>query len=283
MEKPWTDFNPNARQQSIADSIFGSPLEQAQAKREESFQNWLNQRRASVEKQRTDDIRMAKYNALGNALTTLVQPLGWAIGGSTAGVQPYDNRQYLEAFNRAVKANEDLRNIGDMEAEYQFKLADENYRRELAIANEERKQQLELDKQKQIFDLRSQLNKEQIEGRIAVAEATAKAKMKFSVNGKKVTESVRDNLIKRANTAYANILADYYKKKQVGIEGLQEPPTYDDFLKQFASENGYNVSEGVESAPATTVAPAKTSTGRTTANLGNITSNSKSGRSTAKL
>ena len=138
MEKPLTDFNPNARQQSIADLIFGSPLEQAQSQRDASFQNWLNQRRASVEKQRTDDIKMAKYNALGNALTTMVQPIGWAIGGSTGDVQPYDNRQYLEAFNRAVKASDDLRNIGDMEAEYQFKLADEDYRRQLALEDRQR-------------------------------------------------------------------------------------------------------------------------------------------------
>lgn len=246
---------------TIYDSIFGNTpaVQAAAAARDASFQDWLNQRRQAVEQQRTDNVKMARLNALGNVLTTMVQPLGWAVGGKstgvTGGVQPVDNRQYLDSFTRAMKAADDLRNIGTLEGEYQFKLADENYRRQLALEDEQRRQELalqtyeqranlDLEKQKQIYDLRSQLSQQQMEERIKVAEATAKAKFKFSTRGGgKVAESVRDNLLKRANTAYAQILADYYKKRQIGIENLQEPPTYDEFLRKFASENGYNVSE----------------------------------------
>ena len=246
---------------TIYDSIFGNTpaLQAAAAARNASFQDWLNQRKQAVEQQRTDNVKMARLNALGNVLTTMVQPLGWAVGGKstgvTGGVQPVDNRQYLQAFERAMKANDDLRNIGTLEGEYQFKLADENYRRQLALEDEQRRQELalqtyeqranlDLEKQKQIYGLRSQLSQQQMEERIKVAEATAKAKFQFSTRGGgKVAESVRDNLLKRANTAYAQILADYYKKRQIGIENLQEPPTYDEFLRKFASENGYNVSE----------------------------------------
>lgn len=279
---------PPEKQRVIFNSIFSDKnVQAAESARDASFQDWINSRKKSVESEKETSARLARVNALGNVLTTMVQPIGWAIGGGksgvTGGVQQYDNRQYLDAFNRAMKANEDLRNIGDMEAEYQFKLADDNYRRELAIANEERKQQLELDKQRKIFDMRSKLNQEQIEGRIKVAEASARAKYNFSAGGKKVTESVRDNLLKRANTAYANILADYYKKKQVGIENLQEPPSYDEFLKQFASENGYQVADSQNAKPESQAVASGASGGRTTANLGNTSSSNKSGRSTAKL
>ena len=135
---------------NIYASLFGSPATQAAAKkRDATFQDWLNTRKQAVESQRTDDVKMARYNAFGNLLTTMVQPLGWGIGnkfsGKTGGVQPYDNRQYIEAFNRAVRATDDLRNIGTMEGEYQFKIADENYRRALQLDDEARKRQAALE------------------------------------------------------------------------------------------------------------------------------------------
>lgn len=232
---------------TIYDSIFGqSPAVQAAAAaRDASFQDWLNQRKQAVEQQRTEDRRIATFNALGNALTTMVQPLGWAIGGSTAGVQPVDNRQYLEAFNRALKSNEDLRNIGTLEGEYQFKLADEAYRRAQAVEDYQRKADIEFDKQKQIFDMRSQLSRQQMEERIKVAEATAKAKYIFSTRGGgRASESVIDNFLKRANSAYMGIVEDYEKKKNLGIVGLQEPEPYDKFIQKYGAGEGIIVSEG---------------------------------------
>lgn len=291
---------PREKQQSIIDSVFGpeeqtpSASEQAAAVRDQRFQDWLNSRKQAVEQQRTDATKMARFNALGNVLTTMVQPLGWAVGGSTAGVQPVDNRQYLDAFNRAVKASDDLRNIGTLEGEYQFKLADENYRRQLALEDEQRKQaqaldayeqraNLDLEKQKQLYGLRSQLSQQQMEERIKVAEATAKAKYQFRTSGGgKITESVRDNLLKRANSAYAQLLSDYYKKKGVGIENLQEPPSYDQFLAKFASDNGYNVSEtsgGTQASGSTTGSkPAGKKGGFQTGNTSTAASSAPAGK-----
>lgn len=285
---------PADKQQSIYDSVFGpkpaesSAAEQAAALRDKSFQDWLASRRQAVEQQRTDAVKMARFNALGNVLTTMVQPLGWGVGGKwsgvTGGVQPIDNRQYLDAFNRAVKASEDLRNIGTLEGEYQFKLADEAVRRAQALEDYENKSKIELEKQKQIFDMRSQLSKQQMEERIKVAEATAKAKFQFNTrNGQKVTESVRDNLLKRANTAYAQILADYYKKKQTGIENLQEPPSYDEFLKKFASQNGYAVAESQNAKdpkqePTAPHSPTTAPSGKKANPMGGTTSATASGK-----
>ena len=257
------------------DRVFGpDPAEPTEAERlaalrEQRYSDMLRMKRNELQQQRTDATRMAQFNALGNVLTTMVQPLGWTAGGVTGGVQPYDDRQYLDAFNRAVKASDDLRNLGSLEAEYRFKVADEDYQRAIKEQDYQKRVDLDLEKQKQIFDMRSELSRQQMEERIKVAEATAKAKFQFSTrNGQKVTESVRDNLLKRANTAYAQILADYYKKKQVGIENLQEPPTYDEFLKQFASQNGYAVAESqnakqptaTTASPAAPAAPAASST-----------------------
>lgn len=253
---------PAETQSQIYDSVFGPEPTPAET-RDARFQDWINSRKQAIEQQRTDDVRMARINALGNVLTTMVQPLGWAIGGKgtgvTGGVQPVDNRQYLQAFERAVKANDDLRNIGTLEGEYQFKLAEDEARRAQALEDFEQKQAINLETQRRIFDMRSQLSQQQMEERIKVAEATARAKFQFSTkNGQKVAESVRDNLLKRANAAYAQILADYYKKKDVGIENLKEPPSYDEFLKQFASQNGYAVAESQNAKEPETKTPAAT-------------------------
>lgn len=93
----------------------------------DSYQDMLNAHREALMKERTDNAKMARFAALGNALTSMVQPLGWAIGGgglgrgATSGYQPYDNREYISAFNRAIQAGQDLRNVNLKDAEFQYK------------------------------------------------------------------------------------------------------------------------------------------------------------------
>lgn len=263
--------------QAINDSVFGklaemeaeknkpqpTPAEVAYGERNSAFQEMLNSRKQVAEQARTDSVKMARYNALGNLLTSLVQPIGWGIGGgkgATGGVQPYDNRAYLDAFNRAVKATDELRSIGTKEAEYKFQLADEKYRRELGledearrrqntIEDEERRAKIKAEAERQTFERRAELEEQKIQGRIKVNEENAKAKMRFHVGGRQVSDSVRDNLLKRANAAYAAILQDYNKKKMAGIEGLQEPPSYDEFVKKFAYDNdGVSVTDTTRSS-----------------------------------
>lgn len=288
---------------SIYASIFGeSPAtQQARANRNSAFQAMLDTRKKAAEEQKTADETMARYNAFGNLLTTMVQPLGWGVGGgfngsNTGGVQKYDDRQYISAFNRAVKDAENLRNIGTEQDEYRLRLANEDYERALANdrmaqqaalreIEDERRQKIKDEAEARTYERRSQLNQEQIAGRIALAEATARAKYQFrTTGGGRVGDSVRDNLLKRANAAYAAILQDYNKKQMAGIEGLQEPPTYDEFLQQFGAQNGVSVSTGTTQAekPSTTAKPSG-GAGRTTANLGNTKKNTGSGRTTAKL
>jgi hypothetical protein len=89
------------------------------------YEDMLAAHRAELMKERTDNVKMAKFAALGNALRSMVQPLGWAVGGgkTTAAYQPYDEREYIQAFNRALQADRELRNVNLKDADYQFKTA----------------------------------------------------------------------------------------------------------------------------------------------------------------
>lgn len=183
-------------------SIFGEneSTQKARDARNSAFQAMLNTRKQVAEQSRTDNVAMARWNALGNVLTTMVQPVAWAIGGkgtgATGGVQKYDDRQYIAAFNRAVKDADDLQNIGNAEAEYRFKLADEDYRRAMSLEDEDRRRKqanedydrkrriameeeearenARMERLQQEYELRTKLAEVQNAGKIAYANATRK-------------------------------------------------------------------------------------------------------------
>lgn len=243
-----TDTMTERPDSNIYASIFGpSPeVQAAAAARDASFQDWLNSRKQAVEQQRTDDVRMARLNAIGNVLTTMVQPLGWAIGGqgkATGGVQPIDNRQYLQAFERAMKANDDLRNIGTLEGEYQFKLADENYRRAKALEDYGIKQNLELERQAAYAKQRHDYTMAEIQarGQAKLDVERYKAQFKLTMNGAKISKDLQTIFYERAATAWANYVADYAKKDAVNIEH-KPMMSQDEFMKLFALGQGYQLS-----------------------------------------
>lgn len=237
-----------ADKKNIYSSIFGKEpaTQQAAAQRDTAFQSWLNTRKQAAEQQRTSDVNMAKYNALGNILTTMVQPIGWAVGGkgkTTGNYQPYDNRQYLEAFNRAVKASDDLRNIGSAEQEYQFKLADENYKRQLALEDEARRREasredLEYKAQQRINEIQQKFENDmakinrQGEIRQEIAAFNASHKISNRSTGLSVNEREKLKLM--------GMYGDYRKNK----ENYNEiPKSYADWLQEI----GYSVSNNAAS------------------------------------
>ena len=213
----------------VYDSIFGeSPaVQQARAARNASYQDMLNSRRQAAEQQRTDDVKMARWNALGNALTTMVQPLGWGIGGgfsggAPGGVQQYDDRQYLNAFNRAVKASDDLRNIGTAEDDYKFKLAEEDYKRKLALEDSERQQARMLERQEKAAQAREERDRKLHEQRMELEEQKAAYRQQLAdwnathrVTSKSTGLSVDDRAMLKnleAYNKYANSEAEYGRK-----------------------------------------------------------------------
>ena len=117
---------PVQQKMSMADAYL-KDAERYSRQTATKYQDMLNAHREALMKERTDNAKMARFAALGNALTSMVQPLGWAIGGgglgrgATSGYQPYDNREYISAFNRAIQAGQDLRNVNLKDAEFQYK------------------------------------------------------------------------------------------------------------------------------------------------------------------
>ena len=291
--------------QSIVDTVFGpKPAEPTEAERlaalrDQRFSDWINSRKKEIEQQRTDATRMARFNALGNVLTTMVQPLGWTAGGVTGGVQPYDDRQYLDAFNRAVKASDDLRNIGNLEAEYQFKLADNAYNEAKALENYEKRKDIEYGYKSEYAKQRQleELEKITLRGEYKLSEAELRGKYKITKNGREIS----GDELKTAKTQYAHYLEKYRTDVGRGVQRTEPngmPLSFGAWLGSDAGGN-YNVTPNdgtaaTPAAPATPAASAATgqrqassgstaSSTRTTADLGDSSSNRNNRRTTAQL
>lgn len=225
------------------------------------FQDMMDQRRQTLEQARTDNAKMARFNALGNALRTLVQPIGWAAGGSTAPVQPYDNRQYLESFNRAVKAADDVRNLGVQEM--QFKLGQE------AAEVADAKREYEVLRQAKIqSDYASQRQDEEMEKILARADAQkelAEVKAKYKVT--RAGTPVEEKMLSTAWTAYNQYLSYYQKQKTAGVIVPDQPMTFEQYLGDNKIGPGYRLE------PAS---GAETESGSSSAKTGKPASSAKS-------
>ena len=239
---------------NIYASIFGeTPETQAAYQgRNATFQDMLNQRKQAYEQAKTDNVKMAKYNALGNLITSMVQPIGWAAGGSTAGVQPYDQRAYLESFSRAVKANDDLRNIGTSDAEFQYKLADEAFQRAIAREDEERKRRQRVeDAERQInYQLEKQQNqfehqREMEELKADRRQALEEYKQSHRVTRKGTGLTVEDRILLKEMDAY---------NQEMKIREANKQPieTFD----EWAGRHGYQVDRVRPATTTTTTAAA---------------------------
>lgn len=251
-------------------SLFGdSPAaQQARETRNASFQDMLSSRRQAAEQARTDNAQMARYNALGNVLTTMVQPLGWAVGGSTGNVQQYDNRQYLDAFNRAVKASDDLRNIGTLEDDYRFKLAEQDYNRLQSLEDSERQQQRMIERQELAEQGRIERDQKKYEQQMELQQQKDDARMQLEqyrqthrVSKKGTGLSVSDKLLLEEIRAYNQYVNNQSK--------VGKP--FDNF-DQWMDKKGYKVDNvrtanpGGLSSSSTSSSPAS---GKTSSGSGN--------------
>lgn len=98
-----------------------------------------------VEKEKTDAAKMQKYYALSDAFSALGRmggaAIGGAIGGDVLGSAPVvpeykESRGYIDAFERAKKANDRIKELDNMS--YQLALRDEDRKLQKATAEEER-------------------------------------------------------------------------------------------------------------------------------------------------
>ena len=241
-----------AQQKAITDSVFGTKTQEPEKtelekKREAynmTYQEMMANQRQRLENQRTSDARMARVNALGNLLTTMVQPVGWAIGGATpgpAGVEPYDNRQYLEAFNRAVKATNDIRNLGLAEDEFKLRQAEADYKRAQAAVDAETAWDTWKKKKDYEAEIKSDLSKQSHEqameklaaqGENQKAVAALKASLRIPSSGSLTFEQRMQLKDKDSYNAYRKI-----------AQAKGEPVmTYAEYLKTLGISDGTNSS-----------------------------------------
>ena len=229
----------------VYDSIFGpektepekTELEKLDEARRLSYKEMIENRKKVLQQQQTNDYRLASFNALGNALRTMVQPVGWAAGSSTAGVQPYDERQYLESFNRAVKANDDLRNLGVLEDQFKYKLADEEYQRKVALEDSMAAKDFDAKVKAEYAKERHQYTMEEIAARGDVQKQVAMIRAK---NVKKNGKNISEDDLKTAKTQWYRYLGRYWDDVGRNVERKEKngPLSFSQFL---TNKYGYTV------------------------------------------
>jgi hypothetical protein len=114
------------------------------------FSDMLAPFRESIKQEKTDAVKMQKYYALTDALNALGKMGGTAIGGAIGGgvldsapaVAEYQpSRGYIDAFERARKANDRLRALDEQEFQLEYnrkqKEEDRAYRAKVDKANKE--------------------------------------------------------------------------------------------------------------------------------------------------
>lgn len=119
-------------------SVYGAFAYDPDAELNKSINELLQEQVKATEKRRTDAAKLAQIAALGNVLQTAFAPVGW-IGqrGATSQVANPDSRQYITAFNEALKAQQDLANVGVNAAKMRLDLA--NRRAERAYQAQQRR------------------------------------------------------------------------------------------------------------------------------------------------
>lgn len=148
------------------------------------LKNSLTIMRQNAEKEKTDAGKMQQYYALTDALNAIGKLGGSAVGSAVGGnvadsapaVDPYkESRGYLEAFERAKKANDRLRELD--EKDFQLALRDEQraYDRTIKDADNALRMRLaDIDRQWQVEYLRI---KSEIDQAVAQQNMELKAKL----------------------------------------------------------------------------------------------------------
>lgn len=148
--------------------------------------NRLADMRKSAEQEKTDAAKMQKYYALTDVFKSIGQLGGTAVGGAIGGnmadsapaVDPYkESRGYLEAFEKAKKANDRIKDLD--EKGFSLLLRDEERAYNKAMADEERAykekmQALDWEYQKDFYDFKSKIDQAIAQGNMELqAKLTA--------------------------------------------------------------------------------------------------------------
>ena len=212
---PSTANNPSPRDPSIF-GAFAYDVNAADQALDQSINDMLQAQYQATEKRRTDAAKMAQIAALGNVLQTAFAPVGW-IGqrGATSQVANPDSRQYITAFNEALKAQQDLGNIGMQAAQMRLNMAIRRADREYQAQQRRDDRDYAAQQRKDYRDYEEQLwNKRQdrLEAENEKARSERATRQHEQALAKVVASTTQKYQIAIANKTFSGTLDEYAKK-----------------------------------------------------------------------
>lgn len=200
--------------------------------------------------QRTNAHKLAQVTALGNVLQNIFTPVAWRAGGQgKATSQPItpDNRAYITAFNEAIKADQNLSNVGNQSKQLLL-----NYEMDQAARARARKDkwaEMEYKQAQNDYIAERNLQNEllKIQTRFASREelerTKADLKSRFNIvgrDGKTPDDKEFEKIVMYVNREYAKQYGKYIAGQLP--EGY-ELPSKEEFFKQIAPEWGWRYEE----------------------------------------
>lgn len=246
------DANKSAEAKISAPTLptfTGGEMSETAPEKPKSFAEILSERyedmRKAAKQEKTDAAKMQKYYALTDALRAIGQLGGTAVGGAIGGdlpdsapaVDPYkESRGYLDAFERAKRANDRIKELD--EKGFSLALRDEQRAYDQAMREEDRayKEKLDaLDKQwqKDFYDYRSKIDQAIAQGNM---ELQAKLKKEQEEREQKYWE--KRNAITQQHDIVMKAWGERIVNKQMGLDANGNPKEdgvdfafYDDNVK----------------------------------------------------
>lgn len=236
---------PASRNPSVYGAFASYDANAADRALDQSINDMLHAQYEATEKRRTDAAKLAKVAALGNVLQTAFVPFGW-IGqkGATSQVAAPDSRQYVTAFNEALKAQQDLANVGVNAAKMRLDLA--NRRAERAYQAQQRRDDREFSAklQRQNMEFQAENNRKNMEFQAEMQKQVRKdsaelqkelANLKFEQskelariqagNSMALYDRQSQNRINEINQRYANMYDQTVAKAFAKLKE-KDPKTY---------------------------------------------------------
>lgn len=237
------------------DPIYGYQPSLAEKEVQMGINDMLRSQWKQGVQERTDAIKMAKFNALGNVLQTAFAPVAWKAGGATAQPPQGDQQGYITAFNRVLQADKDLSNIGRRGGELMLNYKMNQAEKENAYAN--RAALL-----KQEHDYKMERLAEAKANNLAAIQARRETQLELQRNAAELrkkyffmTKNQTFTDQKLADRLTADALNDFNaamdKWNQGGYQEGMEQPRLEDYIKTAAEAYNSRVGNGKVVKPKT--------------------------------
>jgi hypothetical protein len=201
----------------------GKEVEKAEVEKTTTISDLLAPFRKAAKEDKTDAVKMQKYYALTDALRSLGNMGGAAVGGAIGGnmmdsapaVAEYKpNRGYLDAIEKAKNANDRLRALDEKEFQLRYQKSQKDAERE----RQELAQQAERDWQMKFFDYKTKIEQAIADKRF---EDSARLQKEMAADAQRYKMEVQ-NLINAGNLAEKKVGA------QISDDQYKSPVWFDD-------------------------------------------------------